>query len=83
MEIETDDEVDLAVEQAETEAFVRHIADNLSFHGVRLKRKNIRLAMQDLGEISDDFFVKLSSENPLLQIETENMTSLIPTPKNI
>ncbi len=77
MEIGTDDEIDLAVEQAETEAFVRHIADNLSFHGARLKRKNIRLAMQDLGEINDDFFVKLSSENPLLQIETDNSTSLI------
>lgn len=77
MEIGTDDEIDLAVEQAETEAFVRHIADNLSFHGARLKRKNIRLVMQDLGEISDDFFVKLSSENPLLQIETNNSTSLI------
>lgn len=77
METLTEEIVDLAVEQAETEAFVRHIADNLSFHGARLKRKNIRLAMQDLGEISDDFFVKLSSENPLLQIETENSTSLI------
>jgi Uma2 family endonuclease len=77
METLTEEVIDLAVEQAETEAFVRHIADNLSFHGARLKRKNIRLAMQDLGEISDDFFVKLSSENPLLQIETDNSTSLI------
>ncbi len=77
MEIWTDDEIDLAVEQAETEAFVRHIADNLSFHGAKMKNKNIRLAMKDLGELSDDFFVKLSSENQLLQIETENMTSLI------
>lgn len=77
MEIFTDEEVDWAVEQAETEALVRHIADNLSFHGARLKRRSIRLALKDLGEISDDFLVKLSSENPLLKIETENATSLI------
>lgn len=77
METLTEENINLAVEDAETEAFVRHIADNLSFHGARLKQKNIRLAMKDLGEISDDFFVKLSAENPLLQIETENATSLI------
>jgi Uma2 family endonuclease len=77
MELLEDNNIDESVEQAEREALVRHIADNLSFHGARLKRKSIRLAMQDLGEISDDFFVKLSSENPLLQIETDNATSLI------
>ncbi|SFF13226.1 Uma2 family endonuclease [Thermoflexibacter ruber] len=77
MEIFTDEEVDWAVEQAETEALIRHIADSLSFHGARLKRRSIRLALKDLGDVSDDFLVKLSSENPLLKIETENHTSLI------
>jgi Uma2 family endonuclease len=76
MELLEEDEIDEAVEQIETEALVRHIADNLSFHGARLKNKHIRLAMKDLGELSDEFLVKLSSENPLLKIETENATAL-------
>ncbi len=77
METLREEIIDLAVEQAETEALVRHIAENLSFHGAKIKHKSIRLSMKDLGEVSDEFFVKLSSENPLLQIETENATSLI------
>jgi Uma2 family endonuclease len=77
MELLEDNDIDEAVEQIETEALVRHIADNLSFHGARLKRKYIRLAMKDLGELSDEFLVKLSSENPLLKIETQNSTALI------